>query len=275
MIVCNDYLEEHKVFDSYVLPRFKTEVNKSVSKITGITTEDVLGSRRKFDIICDKLDMFFSRLYSTVFVTWGSEDYKVLRENLDAINRNPDWLRTSSFIDLQKVCMNMFELYLQPSLDNMCKKLGIDIDESLRHTAIYDAKLLMKIAKSIGVRNINEYNKDIKNTPKSIKGYVIEKEKMNKIQKTRIFCSKCKIQTRRLLITKTLNINNIPTIRYLVFCKRCKFIYEYEVNELDNFENVKLVKKYWFREFKGIGDYLRYELKYNDDINNLIKIIKR
>lgn len=275
MAVCNDYFEEMKSFDSYVLPRFKTEVNKRVSEITGITTEDVVGARRKFDIICDKLDVFFSRLYSTVFVTWGSEDYKVLCENLDAINRKPDWMRTSSFIDLQVVCMNMFNLYEKPSLESVCKRLNIDVDKKLQHSAIYDARLLCMISKSIGLESINEYNKPLKKIPKRVKAYIIDNEKMSKIERARIFCPSCKTQTRRLLMTNIIDFNDSVAIRYLVFCKRCKFIYEYEINKLDNFESKKLIKKYWFREFKELGGYLKYELKYNDDIDNLIKIIKR
>ena len=121
-------------FKQMVKPKLYRRVDKYVKKVTGISEEELSRGKNfrkvfsEFMNWCGKTD---------VFMTWGRDDYLVLKRNLDFYEIDTD---ISIPIDIQKIYCYCFykDINKQISLHAALDENEIDF-EFPAHRAIYDA----------------------------------------------------------------------------------------------------------------------------------------
>lgn len=138
-------------FERNIAPSFYKKVNRHVSDITGITTENLSGCDPFPKVLCDFLE-FCGNDYK--FMTWGSDDMPMLKNNMKA--HGLECLRLSDNINLQLIFnAQISHEGRQWSLSDAMEKL--DIEQTLQsHDALSDALNTAKIAEKL---NVGRYTK--------------------------------------------------------------------------------------------------------------------
>lgn len=149
----NENLEVESVFKTEIKPEVYTEMNGKVSELTGITAETLKNAPpfsqciKSFEEWCEP---------NAVFLTWGVDDIRILKQNCNINGINSDFCNT--WYNLQ-VFFNM-----QTGTGSKQKSLStaveyFNIQNTLKaHDALNDARYTAMIAQKLDIkRGIAEY----------------------------------------------------------------------------------------------------------------------
>ncbi|WP_255507910.1 3'-5' exonuclease [Lysinibacillus sp. BW-2-10] len=134
------WLPDGKVekFSELIRPYRFTKLNAHIQKLTGITTEQLLGAKSFREVM-----MSFKKWCSkdTIFITFGEFDRKVLEEEFARNYFDVEFLYP--IIDFQQKYMIEHQIKEQPSLGGLLDKYNIAVDT--QHRALADAVSLFHI----------------------------------------------------------------------------------------------------------------------------------
>lgn len=146
-------------FRQTIKPTHFTKIHPRIRRITGLSN-DALADSPNF-IEANKKFMDFCES-DPQFVTWGSEDVSVYKQNLDCFEQNYE---TLSFFNLQRMFSQSRKLgNNQPGLKMGMESFNIKEDESLPfHNALNDAYYTAKVLQHIENReHITDYSQEPK-----------------------------------------------------------------------------------------------------------------
>ncbi len=166
--------ENYNMVDTFqmdIRPVVYKMINKKIERITNISTESAkegfLGSYA-FKMFRKWCDEDFS------FLTWGSDDVKILRDNLMFFGYPNSWLPKENY-DVQPVFDFMtHKMGRQFSLDFAMEYYGIEEDRP-RHNAMNDAYYTALVCREMHPENLKENYREIMRLEFKIPG-VCEKE---------------------------------------------------------------------------------------------------
>ena len=144
-------LEPLGEFTVYIRPRVYRKMNHKVQQITHISNEDLANGESFPDAV-----KAFSEFCGENFclVTWGSDDMRVLKQNL-AFKHCPDeWLPEKRF-DLQLVYDRMSGNKNETSLGAALENYGIALDRP-QHNALNDAFYTAEVMRRIGLEAVDK-----------------------------------------------------------------------------------------------------------------------
>ena len=140
----NDRFEEISDFNIMIKPKYYTKMHGKVSKLTGITKED-LKFGFKFDNACEKFFRWCGEDFA--LMTWGSDDICVLKDNM-AIHR----IDTGAFpvyFDLQYIFDDQVtKNKTQCALTHAVELVGAECDLEA-HDALNDAKMTAAVCRKL------------------------------------------------------------------------------------------------------------------------------
>lgn len=148
--------EDYQILDTFkimVLPKYYTKMNKEVSKLTGITTED-LQYGFPFPIAFKHFKKWCGEKFC--FLTWGEEDVAMLRSNMILHGMNTKWIPRTYDIQLifdDQITKEGREVSLLYAME----KTGESALEA--HDALNDARNAVAICLHLDmVRGLSEYD---------------------------------------------------------------------------------------------------------------------
>ena len=143
----NERLETVGEFTVNVKPRVYRKMNRRVQQITHISNadlaagEDFLAAAEKFRAFCG--DDFH-------LVSWGSDDMRVLRQNLAFKHCDAQWIPEKNY-DLQLVYDKALSNRNESSLGAALEKFGIAVEEERpQHNALNDSYYTVQVFRRIG-----------------------------------------------------------------------------------------------------------------------------
>lgn len=183
-------------FKMMVTPKYYTRMNKNVSRLTKITTEE-LQNGVAFPLAFDCFKQWCGEDFA--ILTWGPDDIRVLRDNLTLHELDPEWIPDTYNLQL------IFDSQItkerrQVSLTDAMEMIGEPALEA--HDALNDAKNTACICQRLDMKTaIDEYrqiNEDSKK-PKKRKKKKSPEEKTYRTRRsaisdpeiTRFFCPVC------------------------------------------------------------------------------------
>lgn len=127
-------------FKANIKPRVYEKIREDVTELTGITAGSLSGGRRVYDVM-DEFREWCGDDY--IFLTWGSEDIPVLKNNLDYFGIDSSWL--AFYFNAQA----MFNMQTENkgrafSLEYAMEFCGIK-EERKMHDALNDAVCTAKV----------------------------------------------------------------------------------------------------------------------------------
>ena len=133
---------EEDSFSLLVRPCFHDGIPKKVTKITGITNEDMV-SAESFDSAFEKFKKWAGK--DPTFVAWGMQDQAWVRRNCRAFSIPHEWL-TENYIDMQR----LYRTYMRharelPSLESALQNENITMGQTKAHRALPDAVACARI----------------------------------------------------------------------------------------------------------------------------------
>lgn len=134
-------------FNRYVKPTIYSKVSPFITKLTGITTEQVMNEKEFPEVYEDFLQFIEDK--ESIFCTWGMSDMKELFKNL-GYHKLDNKSLSRSYINLQPYVSKFLGLPSKKllSLQNAVKALNIEISYEF-HSAIHDAYYTAEIFKKI------------------------------------------------------------------------------------------------------------------------------
>lgn len=222
-IKLDDNLELTDTFSTFVKPQYLTRMHKHVEKLTHISANDLamgvsfVQAYQNFEDWCGK---------EAVFLTWGSDDIVMLRENLKLFGL-PGTIK-HTWYDAQLIFAYLQHGNTQQvALSKAMEELNITQDELTAHDALNDSIFTGYVCKAISLaRGIAQYEQITKNTysqayfPEPISFFIYEnfhdKRKVlhdNKVR--RAHCPECQSllttnKIQRLSGDKFLSIGRCP-----------------------------------------------------------------
>lgn len=140
-------------FKILIAPKYYRKMNKKVSALTGIRTEDL-----QYGFPFPVAFRHFRKWCGTdfTFLTWGPDDIPVLRSNLKIHRLNPAWIPKS--YDLQRIFSIQFpQQNRQVSLSCAMEMLGESALDA--HDALHDARNAAAICRHLDLeKGIAEYS---------------------------------------------------------------------------------------------------------------------
>ena len=128
-------------FNSLVKPLYHSKVPKKIMKLTNIET-DMVKDQKTFDDVIEDFHKWVDG--PAVFISWGSNDKKWLRDNCKLHYVPSGWL--NNFIDLQEMYADYTKSPKVPGLENTALLENIiHDDDHVEHRALSDADVCSKI----------------------------------------------------------------------------------------------------------------------------------
>lgn len=136
-------------FDSYVRPRYASDIAWKVKQLTGISRSDVCDA----DCLEDVMDRFADWIgaASTRIVTWSRNDFKQLSMET-RYKKMPFVLGDMRWLDLQKIyprLMGVGRKGRDMALKTAAEWYGVEVSEKLLHGALYDAAVTAELLRRI------------------------------------------------------------------------------------------------------------------------------
>lgn len=147
----SEALETLGEFKIYIKPRVYRKMNRKVQQITHISNED-LASGADFKDAIEQFSAFCGEDFR--FVTWGSDDMRVLRQNLAFKHCDAAWVPEINY-DLQLVYDKAQGNKNESSLGAVVEHYGIALDRP-QHDALNDAYYTACIMDKIGLEAVNQ-----------------------------------------------------------------------------------------------------------------------
>ena len=150
----NENMEIIDVFNVYVKPIYYKKMNKNVSELTGITTEN-LEEAIPFE---EAIERFRVWCNGSAFITWGLEDLRILDDNMYINSIDSSWLPET--YDAQEIFDDQITMEgRQFALSYAIYYFNIKPFEA--HDALNDTlntvKVLQKLDFAQGIREQREY----------------------------------------------------------------------------------------------------------------------
>lgn len=191
--------ENYHILDTFkiiVSPKYYTKMHKKVSKLTGITTEE-LQYGFPFSVALKHFRKWCGEEFA--FLTWGSDDIQMLRDNMILHEMNLDWLPNT--YNLQVIFDNQIaKEKRQISLSDAMERLGEPALDA--HDALNDAKNTVCVCLHLDmVKGLAEYTvlqKQMKccgsqavERSRSARIYATKAEALNDPDLINFFCPTC------------------------------------------------------------------------------------
>ena len=191
--------ENYHILDTFkimVSPKYYTKMHKKVAKLTGIKTED-LQYGFQFPVAFKHFSKWCGNDF--VFLTWGPDDIKILRENMILYKMDPEWIPSTYNIQVifdDQVSKEKRQISLSAAME----KLGEPALEA--HDALHDAKNTVCVCLHLDmVKGLAEY------------------AALQKQMKYHGNCATEKDQPIKLYPTKTAAFNDPELINF--YCPTC------------------------------------------------------
>ena len=137
--------EKARFFSALIRPCFHTSIPKKITKITGITNEDIKGAG-SFESAFEKLKEWAGK--EPTFVGWGMQDPAWIRSNCRVFSLPHEWL-TDNYIDLQRLYRTQVLRSRQmPSLALALRNEKLLWDAGKAHRALPDAQACAQVFRS-------------------------------------------------------------------------------------------------------------------------------
>lgn len=191
--------KDYHILDTFkiiVSPKYYTKMNKKVTKLTKITDKE-LQYGFPFPVAFKHFKKWCGDDFS--FLTWGSDDINILRNNMLLHDINTEWL--PSTYNIQIIFDNQIaKENRQASLSYAMEKIGKPALEA--HDALNDARNTVCICSQLDmVKGLAEYtalqmqrngcNGQAKERCQSAKAYLTRKEALNDIELINFICPIC------------------------------------------------------------------------------------
>ena len=191
--------EDYHILDTFkimVTPKYYTKMHKKVSKLTGITTEE-LQYGFPFPIAFKHFCKWCGEEF--VFLTWGPDDIQMLRDNMILHEMNLDWLPNT--YNLQVIFDDQIaKEKRQISLSDAMERLGEPALEA--HDALNDAKntacvcLRLDMVKGLAEytalqKQMNCCGSQVLERSRPARYYSTKAEALNDPELTKFFCPTC------------------------------------------------------------------------------------
>jgi len=158
----DDRFEPRDTFQIMVAPRFYKKMNRTVSKLTGITNED-LKSGLPLSSAIELFREWCGDEYE--FIIWGWDDIKMLEDNMKVHGMDITWIPPS--YNLQPIYNDQTSGEEgQVSLTKAMETLGLEAEEA--HDALNDAKntarICLKLDMADGLRKYSTFKIPLRNS---------------------------------------------------------------------------------------------------------------
>lgn len=231
----SDFMPEDEI-EINVKPSFYTTINEYVSRLTGITEEDLENSSSFPDAIIQFLEWCGD---DCCFITWGPDDMSIIRSNMKIHNINPEILPK---------CYNLQLIFnkqitgdnRQWALSDAMEKLNLPIDLTT-HDAKNDAVFTARICSALDMKKgISEYVAPIhtQKKPKRDKYFIIERYLISTEENSSgMLCKQVEFNGKSCKILKRIKLKNRDKLaiiddgekKYLLLLKRVSG-FEYNIN---------------------------------------------
>lgn len=168
-IKLNQALEVVDSFNERIVPQYYTELHPKVAEITKLSNRDLQkgkGFHTVFNSFCDWCGDDF------VFLVWGTEDFRILRKNMDLHNIDTSFMPP---------CFNLQNIFVdqvthdtkQYALANALAIVGeVPFDS---HDALNDARSTALLCTHLDlIRGLNEYKETVENRNGIVESYEFE-----------------------------------------------------------------------------------------------------
>lgn len=146
--------------NSYCSLNISTKIHKSITKLTGITTEKLEKEGINFKYATKKIieDLSVTSSEATLIITWGCDDEQIFKKHLMYyFGKNPPkHLYKAKYIDVQKGLSRYFNVNFPISLETVASMLDMDFVEENLHNAAYDSYIVVKLLQMLGLRFLME-----------------------------------------------------------------------------------------------------------------------
>ncbi len=143
--------EKFKIADTFkinIRPKYYKIIHRKVRQITGISQE-TLAKGEEFLAAIEKFRKWCGD--DVTFLTWGPDDARVMRRNIEMYNVSSDWV--DNWYDLQMIYnMQTASGENQKSLSTAIEHFGIKASEPM-HDALNDAYYTARVAEHLDVIN--------------------------------------------------------------------------------------------------------------------------
>lgn len=193
-------LDEHyHILDTFkimVAPKYYTRMHKKVSKLTGITTEE-LQYGFPFPVALQHFKKWCGD--AVAFLTWGADDIDILRDNIILHELDPEWIPSTYNIQVifdDQITKEGRQISLLSAMD----KIGEPALEA--HDALHDARNTVCICLHLDmVKGLAEYaalqqqikcfGSQAKQCSQPAKAYSTREAALNDPELTNFFCPVC------------------------------------------------------------------------------------
>lgn len=143
-------------FKMNIRPKYYKKINRYVAKLTKIANED-LKTGLPFSEACEEFLKWCGDDF--VFLTWGADDFPMLRDNMLIHGLNPDVL--PKVFNLQVIfCSQKLEMFRQVSLSEAMLAVNAQMLEA--HDALNDSMSAYEICKRLDLeKGIAEYENNV------------------------------------------------------------------------------------------------------------------
>lgn len=191
--------ENYHILDTFkimVSPKYYTKMHKKVTKLTGITTEDLQYGFR-FPVAFKYFRKWCGEEFA--FLTWGPDDIEMLRDNMILYEMNTDWI--PSTYNIQVIFDDQISKEKrQISLSDAMEKVGETALDA--HDALNDAKNTVCVCLHLDmVKGLSEYSalqkqmkcygSYAKERSQSAKIYPTKAAALNDPELTHFYCPSC------------------------------------------------------------------------------------
>lgn len=144
----SDKLELESTFKLNVKPKYYKVLHRKVRQITGLEQKDIKNGEDFLKAV-EKLRLWCGEDF--VFLTWGPDDIRVLRRNIEIYGKNSSWL--NNWFDLQVIYNIQTDSgENQKSLQSAIEHFEIELNGPM-HDAYNDAYYTAAVAKHLDVYN--------------------------------------------------------------------------------------------------------------------------
>ncbi len=142
-------------FESLICPVINPTLTPVCVEITGISQE-CINRAHPFPIVAKQLSKFLYKYPNSIAVQWGGGDMRQLQQDSQYHGVDNPFQEIKP-IDLKKVFSTLTYKKNSTGLMRVATSMGIEIDESRKHRALYDAEVTYKVLLQIRDAWYKEY----------------------------------------------------------------------------------------------------------------------